>query len=57
VINSYPDLIKYPKSEEIKLSSLCTGENYEGISIEYVKNIYVSYLEYKAMKNDKEAKT
>ena len=27
------------------------------MNIEYIKNVYVSYLEYKAMKNDKEAKT
>lgn len=53
MLEKAPGLVKQPRSVENNLK----GENFEGISIEHVKNIYISYLEYKAMKNDKEAKT
>ncbi|CAI2364286.1 unnamed protein product [Moneuplotes crassus] len=48
-------LTKNSKSEDHK-NNIQNIDNEGGISIEYVKNVYISYLEYKAMKNDKEAK-
>ena len=40
-----------------KVSELQRNKSLESVNIEYIKNIYVNYLKYKAMKNDKEAKT
>ena len=40
-----------------KVNDLQRCKTRESVNVEYVKNVYVSYLEYKAMKNDKESKT
>lgn len=40
-----------------KVSDLQRSKSLESVNTEYIKNIYVNYLKYKAMKNDKEAKT
>ena len=60
-INDLEDLIKYHMAREQdmvdKVNDLQRSKTREGVSVEYIKNVYVSYLEYKAMKNDKEAKT
>jgi hypothetical protein len=55
------NIIKYHMSREQdmvdKVNDLQRCKTRESVNIEYVKNVFVSYLEYKAMKNDKEAKT
>ena len=60
-ISDLENVIKFQMTREQdmvdKVNDLQRCKTRESVNIEYIKNIYVSYLEYKAMKNDKEAKT
>lgn len=60
-ISDLEKLIKYHMTREQdmvdKVNDLQRCKTREGVNIEYIKNVYVSYLEYKAMKNDNESKT
>jgi hypothetical protein len=60
-ISDLENLVKYHMTREQdmidKLNDLQRCKTRESVNIEYVKNVFVSYIEYKAMKNDKEAKT
>ena len=60
-ITDLENLVKYHMTREQdmidKVNDLQRCKTRESVNVEYVKNVFVSYLEYKAMKNDKEAKT
>lgn len=60
-ITDLENLVKYHMTREEdmieKVNDLKRSKTRESVNIEYVKNVFVSYLEYKAMKNDKESKT
>lgn len=60
-ISELENTIKLYIIKELEMSSkvndLQKSKSLESVNTEYIKNIYVNYLKYKAMKNDKEAKT
>ena len=60
-VSDLESVIKFQMTKEQemfeKVSELQRTKSLENVNTEYIKNIYVNYLKYKAMRNDKEAKT